>query len=49
MSQTTVETRVRYSNVVFPRIRWEAKHTVQVLPGRLIKFDDVYVHIINLI
>jgi len=49
MSQTTVEIHVRYSNVVFPRMGWEAKDTVQILPGRLIKVDDVYVHIANLI
>ena len=49
MSQTSVEIRVRCDNIVFPRKRWEATGTVQVLPGRLINVDDGYVHIVNII
>jgi hypothetical protein len=49
MSQTSVEMQVRCDNIVFLRKRWEATGAVQVLRGRLIKVDDSYVHIANLI
>jgi hypothetical protein len=49
LSQTAVEIHVRYSSVVFPSKRWETKGTVQVLHGRLIKFENGYMHIVNLI
>jgi hypothetical protein len=49
MPKTTVEIHVRCNNIVFPRNRWEAKGTVQDLPGSLIKVGDGYVHIANLI